>query len=109
MEQITNNADNILKQPVNYSLVEIFERLKAGRKAADQRFLRDLIDLLSSNEPFVTMTSKEFDDYSTITSIMIDKHFTEFVEADVTKNFKEEQLLNRGYSPTETIIINYNL
>lgn len=58
-------AEDVLQCPTNYSLCQIFDRLKAGRKRDDQLLLQDLIDLLSSNEPFVMMTSKEFDDYNT--------------------------------------------
>lgn len=92
-------AEDVLQRPVNYSLYQIFDRLKAGRKRLDQLLLQNLMDHLSSTGTFDIIDSKDLDDYNTIVTLLIEKHRTIFQEADVSYKFKKEQLLNRGYSP----------
>jgi NAD-specific glutamate dehydrogenase len=60
MEQINKNIEDVLERPTNYSLSEIFERLKSGRKKDDQLLLQDLIDLLEKDEPFIVISSEEY-------------------------------------------------
>ena len=97
LDQAMIPAEDVLQRPANYSLYQIFDRLKAGRKRADQLLLQDLMDHLSSDGTFDIIDSKDLDDYNTIVTLMIENHLTEFKEADVRYKFKENQLLNRGY------------
>lgn len=90
-------AEDVLQRPTNYSLYQIFDRLKAGRKRVDQLLLQDLMDHLASDGTFDIVDSKDLDDYNAIVTLMIENHLTEFKEADVRYKFKKEQLLNRGY------------
>jgi hypothetical protein len=95
--------EDILKRPTNYSLHQIFERLKSGRKRQDQLLLQDLIEIVDKNEPFVIISTQEYDNYNALVTLLIEKHLGTFKEANVNGFFKKEQLLNRGYSSTATL------
>ena len=97
LDQATIPAEDVLQRPANYSLYQIFDRLKAGRKRVDQLLLQNLMNHLSSDGTFDIIDSKDLDDYNTIITWMIENHLTEFKEADVRYKFKEIHLLNRGY------------
>lgn len=97
-------SSDVLDRPSNYSLHQIFNVLKAGRKAADQLMLQELIDVLDTGENFAVITTSDFDYYNNLLSKLIVNHIGTFREAtDVSYEFKERQLRNRGYSPTETL------
>jgi len=95
--------EDILKSPTNYSLHQIFERLKSGRKRQDQLLLQDLIEIVDKKEPFVILTTQEYDDYNALVTLLIEKHLGTFKEANVNGFFKEQQLENRGYSSRATL------
>jgi len=95
--------EDILKRPTNYSLHQIFERLKSGRKRQDQLLLQDLIEIVDKKEPFVILTTQEYDNYNALVTLLIEKHLGTFKEANVNGFFKEQQLENRGYSSRATL------